>query len=132
MSDFSKRGSSRAGQSRGGAREPGEPVSLGDSVAAFGRELGMPAPDAFETLAAAWPEIVGAALVGHTQVRSIRDGVCTIAVDGPGWATQLRYAERQVVERAQRTCGAGVVTSIRVVVAGPGAPEKNRPGAPPK
>jgi predicted nucleic acid-binding Zn ribbon protein len=80
----------------------------------------MPAPDAFATIAGAWPEIVGAALVEHSQVRSIRDGVCTIAVDGPGWATQLRYSERQVVERAQRRCGPGVVSSIRVVVAGPG------------
>jgi predicted nucleic acid-binding Zn ribbon protein len=105
-------------------RESGEPVPLGDSVAAVGRELGMPAPDAFATLSGAWAEIVGDALVSHTEVRSIRAGVCTIAVDGPGWATQLRYAERQVVERAQRCCGPGVVTSIRVVVAGPGRPVK--------
>jgi predicted nucleic acid-binding Zn ribbon protein len=80
----------------------------------------MPAPDAFATIAGAWPEIVGAALVAHSEVRSIRDGVCTIAVDGPGWATQLRYCERQVVERAERRCGPGVVSSIRVVVSGPG------------
>ncbi|HTL85695.1 MAG TPA: DUF721 domain-containing protein [Acidimicrobiia bacterium] len=101
-------------------RDSGEPVTLGDSVAAVGRELGMPAPDAFAIIAGAWPEIVGAALVAHSEVRSIRDGVCTIAVDGPGWATQLRYSESQVVERAERRCGPGVVSSIRVVVSGPG------------
>ena len=67
-------------------------------------------------------EVVGAALVPHAEVRSIRDGVCTIAVDGPGWATRLRYAERQLVERAGRYCGAGVVTSIRVVVTRPDSP----------
>ncbi|MDQ1447328.1 MAG: hypothetical protein QOC79_299, partial [Actinomycetota bacterium] len=50
-------------------RESGEPVPLGDSVAAVGRELGMPAPDAFATIAGAWPEIVGEALVAHSQVR---------------------------------------------------------------
>ena len=83
------------------SRKSGEPVPLGDSVAAVGRELGIPAPDAFATITDAWPEIVGDALVAHSQVRSIRDGVCTIAVDGPGWATQLRYAERQVVEREE-------------------------------
>jgi predicted nucleic acid-binding Zn ribbon protein len=113
-------------------RESGEPIALGDSVAAVGRELGMAAPDAIATVAAAWPEIVGDALVGHAEVRSIRDGVCTIAVDGSGWATQLRYAERQVVERAHRRCGPGVVTSIRVVVAGPERPGKSTPGTPPK
>jgi len=100
-----------------------EPVQLGDVVAAVGRELGIPAPDALAAIASAWPDIVGGALVAHAHVRSIRDGVCTIAVDGPGWATQLRYAERQVVERAQRCCGSAVVTSIRVVVRGPGGAE---------
>jgi len=101
--------------------EPGarEPVQLRDAVAAVGRELGIPAADAFAALTNAWPEIVGSALVAHAAVRSIRDGVCTIAVDGPGWATQLRYAEQQLVERAGRCCGPGVVTSIRVVVTGP-------------
>ena len=61
-------------------------------------------------------EIVGARSRAHAQVRSVRDGVCTIEVDGPGWATQLRYAERQLVARANERCGPGVVTSIRVVV----------------
>jgi predicted nucleic acid-binding Zn ribbon protein len=103
-------------------RKSRDPVQLGEAVAAVGRELGIPAPDALAKLATAWPEIVGDALVAHAAVRSVRDGVCTIAVDGPGWATQLRYAERQVVERAARCCGAGVVTSIRVVVTRPDAP----------
>jgi len=105
-----------------GARESGEPVQLGDAVAAVGRELGIPAADALATLASAWPEIVGEPLVAHATVRSVRDGVCTIAVDGPGWATQLRYAEGQIVDRANRCCGPGVVTAIRVVVTGPGTP----------
>jgi predicted nucleic acid-binding Zn ribbon protein len=104
------------------ARESGEPVPLGEAVAAVGRELGMPAPDALAKLSGAWPEIVGDAVVAHAIVRSVRDGVCTIAVDGPGWATQLRYAEQQIVERANRCCGPGVVTAIRVVVTSPGTP----------
>jgi predicted nucleic acid-binding Zn ribbon protein len=98
-----------------------DPVLLGDSLAAVGRELGMPPPDAFATLTNAWPEIVGDALGPHASVRSVRDGLCTIAVDGPGWATQLRYAETQIVERATGCCGPGVVTSIRVVVTSPGS-----------
>jgi predicted nucleic acid-binding Zn ribbon protein len=97
-----------------------DPVSLGEAVAAVGRQLGMPPPDAFASLTATWPAIVGEQLAPHTSVRSVRDGVCTIEVDGAGWATQLRYAERQLVERAEQCCGAGVVTSIRVVSRGPG------------
>jgi predicted nucleic acid-binding Zn ribbon protein len=99
-------------------RSADEPVQLRDSVAAVGRELGMPDPDAISTLAVSWPQIVGEPLASHTAVRSVRDGVCTVDVDGAGWATQLRYAEHQLVERAGACCGPGVVTSIRTVVRG--------------
>ena len=99
-------------------RRNDEPVALGDSVAAVGRQLGMPEPDVFATLSAAWPTIVGEHLAPHTTVRSLRDGVCTVEADGPGWATQLRYAERQLVERAGECCGDGVVTAFRTVVTG--------------
>jgi predicted nucleic acid-binding Zn ribbon protein len=76
----------------------------------------MPEPDVFSTLVAAWPGIVGEQLAPHTSVRMLQDGVCTVVADGPGWATQLRYAERQLVERAAQRCGPGVVTSFRAVL----------------
>jgi predicted nucleic acid-binding Zn ribbon protein len=96
-------------------RDATEPVALRDAVAAVGRELGMPPPDLLATISAAWPGIVGDVLAPHTSVRSVRDGVCTIEVDGPGWATQLRYAEQQLVDRFAQCCGPGVVTSIRTL-----------------
>src|SRR6185369_2098757 len=68
-----------------------EPVPLSEAIASVSRDLGMPPPDVFETLNAGWRDIVGAAIADHAQVRSVRDGECTIAVDGPAWATQLRY-----------------------------------------
>jgi predicted nucleic acid-binding Zn ribbon protein len=99
-------------------RRAADPVSLRDAVAAVGKELGMPPPTELSALVDAWPEIVGDAVATHASVRSVRDGVCTVEVDEAGWATQLRYAEQQVVERAAACCGPGVVTSVRVVVAG--------------
>jgi predicted nucleic acid-binding Zn ribbon protein len=94
-------------------------VSLRDAVDAVGRELGMPAADALSQLTASWSTVAGEQLAPHAVVRSVRDGVCTVEVDGSGWATQLRYAERQLVERAAVCCGPGVVTSIRVLVRAP-------------
>ncbi len=99
-------------------RRANEPVSLRDAVTAVGNELGLAPPTQLSKLVVAWPEIVGASVAAHASVRSVRDGVCTVEVDEPGWATQIRYAERQVVERAEACCGPGVVTSVRVVVAG--------------
>jgi predicted nucleic acid-binding Zn ribbon protein len=106
-------------------RRANEPVSLGDAIAAVGKELGLPEPNALAALTAAWPDIVGAQVATHASVRSVRDGTCTVEVDAAGWATQIRYAEQQVVERAAACCGPGVVTSVRVVVAGP-ARDANR------
>ena len=99
-------------------RRPEEPVLLRDAVAAVGRGLGMPAPDLFAGLSNEWDAIGGEVLAPHTTVRSVRDGVCTVEVDGAGWATQFRYAEHQVLERLAQRCGPGVVTSIRAVVRG--------------
>jgi predicted nucleic acid-binding Zn ribbon protein len=104
-----------------------EPVALRDAVAAVGRELGMPPPGELGALANAWPEIVGDAVAAHATVRSVRDGVCTIEVDDPGWATQVRYAERQIVGRADACCGPGVLRSIRVVVTGARKPRDQAP-----
>ena len=114
-------------RSRRASRSAGDPVSLGDAVAAVGKELGMPPPTELSALADAWPEIVGDAVAAHASVRSVRDGVCTVEVDAAGWATQIRYAEQQVVERAASCCGAGVVRSVRVVVAGSPQATSRRP-----
>jgi predicted nucleic acid-binding Zn ribbon protein len=98
---------------------------LRDAIASIGRELGIPDPGSVAALTSAWPEIVGDAVAKHAQVRSIRDGVCTIVVDAPAWATQLRYVESQVVARAVECCGPGVVTALRVVVGGREEPSKS-------
>jgi len=98
-------------------RPRGEPVVLGDALAALGRELGVPSPATLRALADVWPDVVGGALARHSRVRSVRDGECVVEVDGPAWATQLRYLENDLVERAARACGPGVVSSVRVVVA---------------
>jgi predicted nucleic acid-binding Zn ribbon protein len=96
-----------------------EPVPLRYAVAKVGAELGVPAPDALATLTNRWSEIVGPVTAAHARVRSVRDGECTIEVDGAVWATQLRYAANEVLGRANELCGEGVLTSVRVVVAGP-------------
>ena len=99
-----------------------DPVPLRDALAKVGRELGLAAPDVVTTLVEQWADIVGPAIAAHAQVRSVRDGECTIAVDGPAWATQLRYGSSELVERVNERCGAGAVTSVKVVVSGPRKP----------
>jgi len=114
-----------------------EPTSIGDALAAVGRDLGMPATGAVTALARRWPEVVGEEVAEHATPSSVRDGVLTVIVDGPIWATQLRYLEAAILERAAAVTGDGVVTSVRVRVAGPetsrgaprGASRKDDPDA---
>ncbi len=97
----------------------GDPRSLQEALAAALRELGLPGPGVTERVDALWQDIVGPVLGAHTSVRSVRDGVCTVVVDGPAWATQLRYLAGELVARATEALGTTVVREVRVVVAGP-------------
>ena len=51
--------------------------------------------------------MVGDDVAAHARLVSVRDGVLTVAVDDPIWATQLRYLETAVVERATALVGPG-------------------------
>lgn len=102
--------------------EAGDPVPVGDAAAIVGAELGLGDPLAAGRLASAWPELVGPALAAHSRVRRVRGTVLELTVDSPAWATEVRYLEDDLVERASRLLGAGVVTEVRVSVQPAGGP----------
>jgi len=93
-----------------------DPVPLSDALAKVGAELGLAPGDAHGTLDARWSEVMGADVAPHARLVSVRDGVLTVAVTDPIWATQLRYLEPAIVTRATALLGPGAVTSMRVRV----------------
>ena len=96
--------------------ELGEPVSIGDAAALVGDELGLAEPRSFTRLVDGWNDVVGDAIAQHSRPRGVRNGVLDIAVDAPAWATELRYLEADLVDRASRLVGPGVVRAVRVSV----------------
>jgi predicted nucleic acid-binding Zn ribbon protein len=100
-------------------RREQEPIPLCDALTSLGRDLGVPAPDVLTRVVALWRDVVGSVVAEHAHVRSVRDGVCTVTVDAPVWATQLRYLEQGVIERANALLGPGILTSVKVVVEAP-------------
>jgi hypothetical protein len=96
-----------------------EPVPLSDALAAVGAEFGLPVGNAHGDLEAHWAEVMGDDVAAHAHLVSVRDGVLTVTVDGPIWATQMRYLETAVVERAASVVGPGVVTALHVRVGPP-------------
>jgi predicted nucleic acid-binding Zn ribbon protein len=99
-------------------RDDRDPTPFAAPLAAVRAELGLPDPDAIERLRAAWPEVVGADLADHTRIRTLREGVLTVAVDAPLWATPLRYQLGEVAKRATAV-GATTVREVHVVVDAP-------------
>ena len=93
-----------------------EPVPLADALAAVGAELGLSEGNAHGELETHWADVMGADVAAHALLVSVRDGVLTVAVDDPMWATQLRYLETAVVDRAAALLGPSSVTSLRVRV----------------
>ena len=93
-----------------------EPVPLSDALAKVGAELGLAPGDAHGRLEARWSEVMGSDVAAHTRLVSVRDGLLTVAVDDPIWATQLRYLETAVVTRATGLLGEGVVDRLSVRV----------------
>jgi predicted nucleic acid-binding Zn ribbon protein len=94
-----------------------EPARLRDTLAAIGAELGLPRAGAVEALRAGWEGAVGADVAAHATVRALRDGVLTVVVDAPPWATQLRYRERELLRWANHVTGPTVpVTGVRIRV----------------
>lgn len=100
--------------------EPIDPVPVGDAAAMVGAELGLAEPLVFTRIVEAWSDLVGEMLAAHSRVRAVRNGILEVVVDSPAWATEFRYLERDLVARASRLVGEGVVGGVRAVVEGPG------------
>jgi predicted nucleic acid-binding Zn ribbon protein len=96
-----------------------EPVPLRDTLAAVQRDLGAPSPDAFAVVEAVWREVAGPELATRARVRSVRDGECTIEVDGGVWATRTRYVTGGLLEAANARLGKPILAAVKVVVIGP-------------
>ena len=93
-----------------------DPLPLSDALAKVGAEFGLAPDGAHATLDTRWAEVMGADVAAHAHLVSVRDGVLTVAVDDPIWATQLRYLEPAVVTRATALLGPGVVERLKVRV----------------
>ena len=107
------------GGGRGRGRGASEPTPVGDVVDRVVQGLGAPAAKAFSTVFSHWAEVVGDQVAAHTRPLSLRGGRLVVAVEEPGWATQLRWLEADLLRRLEDACGADVVTAIEVRVQAP-------------
>jgi predicted nucleic acid-binding Zn ribbon protein len=92
------------------------PRRLGEALSEVAADLHLDDPGDVAAVMAAWPAAVGEAVAAHVRPLRLQEGVLVVEVDGPVWATQLRYLEDDVILRLGRKVRPGVVKSIRPVV----------------
>lgn len=99
-----------------GSGDGAEPRRVGDSLDGVARSIGGPAPSVLSVVFSHWEEAVGPAIADHARPLSLRGEVLVVAVPDPAWATQLRFLEKDILERLSEAAGTPVAARIEVRV----------------
>lgn len=114
------------------AKGPKEPRRLNELLGSMTSRLGIASPRVIAAVFEGWGSLVGEPLATHVRPVGIRDGVLHLEADEPGWASQMRYLEgdvlRLVNERIAVPGDEAPVTAVSVRVAN----RRARRGAPPQ
>ena len=95
----------------------GEPMSLSAALEDVMRSLRGPGRDAVRGVFGEWEALVGTAIADNVRPIRLTEGVLTVEVDEPAWATQFRFLADGVRERLVTELGVRV-DRIDVRVAG--------------
>ena len=100
---------------RDGERHGPDPVPLSRSLDALMRSLSGGTRAAVAGVFNRWEEAVGAAVAAHAQPVKVERGRLLVETDEPGWATQLRFLEHDILERLAQV-GVHEVTGLDIRV----------------
>ena len=95
-----------------------QPRPVKDSLETLARRLGAPTAASLGAVFSQWDAAVGPTVAAHARPVSLADGILVVAVDEPGWATQLRYLTADLIARLSDVAGPGVVGRIELRVEG--------------
>lgn len=114
-------------------RERGEPVPLQAGLDAVVRSLNATDAATVRSVFSGWEQAVGPVIAAHARPVKLDGTVLLVEVDDPGWATQLRYLQTDLIATLQ-TLGSGTIDRLELKVAGARAPRNRqqrgvRPGA---
>ncbi|MCU1496197.1 MAG: hypothetical protein JWM47_150 [Acidimicrobiales bacterium] len=93
-----------------------EPKPLSAALDAVMAGLGGPTVEAIVVIHEQWADIVGAEVAPHSKPLGVEGGHLKISVDGPGWASHLRWSEGEIVARLAALIGPGQVSSVGIRV----------------
>ena len=94
------------------------PKKIGETLDALTKRLGLASPDSLSKVFAGWAGLVGEPLASNLRPVGLRDGVLTVEVTEPAWASQLKFLGDDVIRRVNEQVGDGTVSSLSVRVVG--------------
>jgi predicted nucleic acid-binding Zn ribbon protein len=97
-------------------RDGPAPVPLREALEAVIGGLGAPSVDAVVLVHDRWADVVGDEVAPHATIVGIDGSRLVVAADGPAWASHLRWAEPEIVERIRAILGRSEIDSITVRV----------------
>lgn len=92
------------------------PVPLSAPLDRLIRSMGAPPPATLISVFESWSDIVGSAIGSASRPVSLADGVLVVAVGDGGWASQLRWMERDLLDKVAAAVGEGVVERLEIRV----------------
>jgi predicted nucleic acid-binding Zn ribbon protein len=91
------------------------PPRIGDLLDRVVRGLGAPGADVLDEVFGHWRDLAGP-LADHARPVVVRAETLVVAVDQPAWATEMRFRQRELLDRLDHRIGAGRVTRIEVQI----------------
>jgi predicted nucleic acid-binding Zn ribbon protein len=108
-------------------RSEREPRPVSESLERIAGRLGLAHPDVLSRVFARWDELVGPDVAAHASPRSLREGVLTVGVDHPAWASSLRLLSADLMRTINASTAPGTVSDVVVRVDG-SRPRSSRNG----
>jgi predicted nucleic acid-binding Zn ribbon protein len=92
------------------------PVPLAESLDRVMAAIGSAPVGTVSAVFARWPGIVGPAIASATEPVALDHTTLVVAVRDGGWASQLRWMERDLLAKLADALGEGVVERLEVRV----------------
>ena len=94
-----------------------DPVPLSSGLDAVVRSLKAHDAATVRNVFSGWNDAVGAQIAAHARPVKLDGTVLLVEVDEPGWATQLKYLQTELLERLQGL-GGGPIDRLEIKVRG--------------
>lgn len=92
--------------------DPRPPGAVGGDIDRVLRGLGAPPAPALQRIHDAWTDLVGPVMAEHARPGRLVDGRLHVEVDGPAWASQLRWSRVEVLARLAESVPDAAVTDV--------------------